>query len=87
MLLDNGAPEARHWGGMMQPDSSSSVGQALDLNPFGQQLRIDPVADMEDIDRLIESRERGSRPGLLRLLTERRDAMRSLAQALHPGTP
>jgi hypothetical protein len=48
------------------------------------QLRIDPLGEIEETDRVIRSRQRGSRPGLTRLLTQRRDAMRALAAELLP---
>ena len=46
------------------------------------QLRLDPLQDLEDADALINSRRKGTRPGLLPLLSERRDAMRALAAEL-----
>ena len=48
------------------------------------QLRIDPLADLEDIDRILAVRVKGSRPSIRTLLTERRDAMAALAAELWP---
>lgn len=39
------------------------------------QLRIDALADVQNVDEAIRARRAGSRPGLRALLTERRNAM------------
>jgi hypothetical protein len=57
-----------------------SVGQVL--GPV--QLRLDPVLEMAEIDAAIRVRRPRSRPGLHRLLNERREAMRALAAQLRP---
>jgi hypothetical protein len=63
-----------------QHDAQRHSGQGLS----GVALRIDAVGDLERLDRAIRDRAPGSRPGLRRLLTERRDAMRALAAQLAP---
>lgn len=47
-----------------------------------EQLRLDPLFDIEQVDSILSRRQPGSRPGQRRLLTERRDAMASLAAEL-----
>jgi hypothetical protein len=49
-------------------------------------LRFDALADIVNVDAAIRVRSHGSQPGLRRLLTERRDAMRALAGELAPVT-
>lgn len=65
-----------------QYDAKRHSGQALDF----VQLRIDPLAQLEQVDSQLRRRQPGSRPGQRRLLTERRDAMRALAAELAPTT-
>ena len=56
---------------------------ASSVKPFGpEQLRLDPLADIVNVDERLRSWAVGSRPGAARLLTERRDAMRALAAEL-----
>lgn len=63
-----------------QPTPKAESVQVLDL----RQLRIDALGDIAAVDALVRSRTSGSRPGLRRLLTERRDAMAALAAELRP---
>jgi hypothetical protein len=75
------APEAHIYRVEDQSTPQAESIQALDL----VQLYLDPVYDIEQFDSIIRARKPRSRPGLARLLTARRDAMRALAAQLLPG--
>jgi len=74
------APKAHIYRVEDQYEPTGESRQALDL----VQLYLDPVYDIEQFDSIIRARKSRSRPGLARLLTARRDAMRALAAQLMP---
>ena len=67
----------------MEHTPQADTVQGLDLI----QLYLDPIYDIEQFDSIIAARKPRSRPGLARLLTARRDAMRALAAQLMPERP
>jgi hypothetical protein len=54
--------------------------QGLDL----VQLYLDPIYELEELDRYIAARRPRQRPGLRASLTKRMHVMRALAAQLHP---
>jgi len=51
---------------------------------LGVNLRLDALGDLERADLALSTHAPHTRPGIRRLLTERRDAMRALAAELAP---